>query len=67
MVRDKISRNLDERLVVYAEKDLELLREKRKRAERIMRAFVNLNAPFVLHGSVARGDVHERSDIDIAF
>ncbi|MGB9725792.1 MAG: nucleotidyltransferase domain-containing protein [Fervidicoccaceae archaeon] len=67
MVRDKISRNLDERLVVYAEKDLELLREKRKRAERIMRALVNLNAPFVLHGSVARGDVHERSDIDIAF
>ncbi|MGC8679331.1 MAG: nucleotidyltransferase domain-containing protein, partial [Fervidicoccaceae archaeon] len=42
-------------------------REKRKRAERIMRALVNLNAPFVLHGSVARGDVHERSDIDIAF
>ncbi|MGB9784317.1 MAG: nucleotidyltransferase domain-containing protein [Fervidicoccaceae archaeon] len=67
MVRDKISRNLDERLVVYAEKDLELLRGKRKRAERIMRALVNLNAPFVLHGSVARGDVHERSDIDIAF
>jgi len=67
MAREKISRNFDERLVVYSERDLELLREKREAAEKIMSSLKSLSSSLVLHGSVARGDVHEKSDVDVAF
>ncbi|MCX8196488.1 MAG: nucleotidyltransferase domain-containing protein [Acidilobaceae archaeon] len=51
--------------VVYDERRWRVLREKREKAERIMRALLPTYSSLV-HGSVARGDVEEGSDVDVA-
>jgi predicted nucleotidyltransferase len=51
--------------IVYTEEMWELLNSKRKRAITLLEMFKKLN-PFV-YGSIARGDVNEKSDIDIIF
>ena len=51
--------------VVYDEKRWRLLQELRRKAERIMEALESFNLPCIVHGSIARGDVSEKSDIDI--
>jgi len=51
--------------VIYDERRWELLREFRMKAERIMEALESFNLPCIVHGSIARGDVSEKSDIDI--
>ena len=51
-------------LVVYDDKRWSLLREKREKAINVMRKLAHF-AP-VVHGSVARGDVREDSDVDVA-
>ncbi len=52
-----------EREVVYSEYHWRVLREKRDKAIRIMRALRELDP--IVHGSVARGDVNPESDVDI--
>ncbi|MFX0166666.1 MAG: nucleotidyltransferase domain-containing protein [Candidatus Hodarchaeota archaeon] len=54
-------------IITYSEDNWTLLKNKRANAKKLLELFVNegLN-PFV-YGSIARGDVHESSDIDIVF
>ncbi|MCE4625376.1 MAG: nucleotidyltransferase domain-containing protein [Desulfurococcales archaeon] len=51
--------------VEYSEEHWRLLREKRRKAAMVMRALQPLQAEIIVHGSVARGDVREDSDIDV--
>ncbi len=51
--------------VVYDEKRWKLLAELRSEATRIMRALAQSHLNSVVHGSIARGDVTEKSDIDV--
>ena len=53
------------RSVVYTEKDWTLLRSKREKALNIIMLFEHFK-PY-LYGSIARGNVHEESDVDIIF
>jgi len=51
--------------VVYDEKHWELLRELRSKAVQIMEVLERSHLPSIVHGSIARGDVSEKSDIDV--
>ena len=55
------------KVVEYTTQDWEILRKKRNRAKFLLKMFLKegLN-PFII-GSVARGDVHRDSDIDLVF
>lgn len=64
MPREKISSRGEEYEVVYSEETWNLLREKREQAMKLMKCLQGLVDP-IIHGSVARGDVHAKSDIDI--
>uniref|UniRef100_A0A7J3SMB1 DNA polymerase subunit beta n=1 Tax=Fervidicoccus fontis TaxID=683846 RepID=A0A7J3SMB1_9CREN len=66
MVKEKITRYTDERIITYTKKELEILQTKRDQAKRIMNILKKSGLNSILHGSLARGDVHEKSDIDIA-
>lgn len=54
------------REVVYDERRWELLRRKRKEALPILESATKIFEGSLLHGSLARGDVKEESDIDVA-
>ena len=51
--------------VVYNEERWKLLCELRKKAKKIMEALEKFNLSCIVHGSIARGDVTAKSDIDI--
>jgi len=51
--------------VVYSEKHWDLLRELRVKAIKIMETLNQFHLYSIVHGSIARGDVSEKSDIDI--
>jgi len=51
--------------VVYNEKRWKLLKELRAKAVQIMEILDYSNIPSIVHGSIARGDVSEKSDIDV--
>jgi predicted nucleotidyltransferase len=51
--------------VAYSEKRWELLEELRNKAIDIMEPLEAANLPCIVHGSIARGDVSTKSDIDI--
>jgi len=51
--------------IVYSEKRWILLREMREKAIEIMDALETANLNCVTHGSIARGDVSTKSDIDV--
>jgi len=53
--------------VTYSEHDWALLKNKRANAIKLLELFVREGFNPYIHGSVARGDVHESSDIDIIF
>jgi len=56
------------RKVIYDSQRWELLRRKRALALKLMKTLANCGmSGAVVHGSVARGDVEEDSDVDIAF
>lgn len=61
----KIARRIEYREVVYDERRWSILREKRNIAKRIMRALRSMGLYSVIHGSIARGDVDENSDVDV--
>jgi predicted nucleotidyltransferase len=58
-------KRVDQVEVVYSEKRWRLLKGLRNKAVEIMEALENANLFCVVHGSVARGDVSEKSDIDV--
>jgi len=51
--------------VVYDEKHWKLLRELRSKAVQLMEVLDRSHLPSIVHGSIARGDVSEKSDIDV--
>jgi len=51
--------------VFYSAEHWRLLSELRSRAVRVMEALEKARLPCIVHGSIARGDVSPRSDIDI--
>ncbi|MEM3760420.1 MAG: nucleotidyltransferase domain-containing protein [Candidatus Bathyarchaeia archaeon] len=61
----KPERRLEYREVVYDAKRWSLLENFRRKATRIMEALEIFNLESIIHGSIARGDVNEKSDIDI--
>ena len=54
-----------ERVVEYSEEDWRRLERKRRLAVEIMRALAPLRVEVIVHGSVARGDVKDTSDVDV--
>jgi len=66
MSRNKILRNYFN-TVIYSENHLELLHEKRERSKILLHMFVKEGLDPFVYGSIARGDVHDNSDIDIGF
>jgi len=51
--------------VVYSEKHWSLLRELRAKATKIMEVLNQFHLYSIVHGSIARGDVSKKSDIDV--
>ncbi len=65
MVREKIERRGEYRVVVYDESRWNLLRKLRRETLKIMEALITQRIHCITHGSIARGDVHTNSDIDV--
>ncbi|MEM2105997.1 MAG: nucleotidyltransferase domain-containing protein [Candidatus Bathyarchaeia archaeon] len=61
----KPERRLEQREVVYDARRWLLLKEFRAKAMRLMEALEKFHLNAIVHGSIARGDVHEGSDIDV--
>ena len=61
----KPERRLEYREVVYDVERWNLLEEFRQKSERIMEALEVFHLESIVHGSIARGDVNSKSDIDI--
>jgi len=66
MHKEKIQRETDTS-VIYSDKQWRLLESKRLRALQILEMFSNESFIPYIYGSVARGNVHQDSDIDIVF
>ena len=66
MRKEKILRDHHD-LVIYSREDWAILKEKRKNAAKLLEIFTKEGFNPFLHGSIARGDAHETSDIDIVF
>jgi len=65
MPRNKVKRVPEYREVIYDDKRWKLLKEKRRIAIKLMEALKNCGLTSIVHGSVARGDVRETSDVDV--
>ncbi|MGQ9530628.1 MAG: nucleotidyltransferase domain-containing protein [Candidatus Bathycorpusculaceae bacterium] len=61
----KPKRRLEYQEVIYDAKRWNLLEGFRRKTMRIMDAFEKCHLESIVHGSIARGDVNEKSDIDI--
>jgi hypothetical protein len=61
----KPEKRADTREVIYSSARWALLREYREKAMQIMTALENFHLQTLTHGSIARGDVNKKSDIDI--
>ena len=66
MKKEKILREHYE-AIIYSKEDWALLKDKRSSAMKLLEIFTKEGFNPFIHGSVARGDVHETSDIDIIF
>ncbi|MET1125145.1 MAG: nucleotidyltransferase domain-containing protein [Archaeoglobaceae archaeon] len=53
------------RVVEYSDEHWELLELKRRRAREVMEELQKNGLPSIVYGSIARGDVKEKSDVDI--
>lgn len=51
--------------IIYSEKHLELLHEKREKSKILLDMFVREGVNPFIYGSIARGDIHNDSDIDL--
>ncbi len=65
MVREKVKKIVEYREIVYDSKRWRLLRELRNEALSILEALQTNGITAIVHGSIARGDVWEGSDIDV--
>ncbi|MET1160226.1 MAG: nucleotidyltransferase domain-containing protein [Thermoprotei archaeon] len=65
MVREKVQRRPEYREVIYTDEHWNLLKRMRMEAIRILKILSKAGIRGYAHGSIARGDVKETSDIDI--
>jgi hypothetical protein len=61
----KPERRLEYREVVYDARRWSLLEDFRRKATKIMETLEIFNLESIVHGSIARGDVNKKSDIDV--
>ncbi len=61
----KPERHLEFREIVYDSRRWNLLKDFRQKAIRIMEALGTFHLESIVHGSIARGDVNEKSDVDV--
>jgi len=66
MKKEKILRNHNE-TINYSKDDWILLKSKRSDALKLLEIFIKEGFNPYTHGSIARGDVHKSSDVDIIF
>lgn len=66
MKKNKILRN-HYNSIIYSKNDWALLNKKRLNAIKLLKIFTKEGFNPFVYGSIARGDVHENSDIDIVF
>ncbi len=64
-MKEKVSRVFDRVKVVYDEDRWELLSSLREKARKVLKTLMSYQIDCYVHGSVARGDVDEGSDVDI--
>lgn len=62
---EKPLRRLEFKEVVYTNEKWRLLEELRTKAVRLMEALEKFNLESIVHGSIARGDITEKSDVDV--
>jgi len=62
---EKPERRLEYRELIYDVERWNLLEEFRQKSEQIMEALEIFHLESVVHGSIARGDVNKKSDIDV--
>lgn len=64
-MRVKVSKIGEEREVIYQEERWEILASLRELAREVMSSLMEFEIDSMAHGSIARGDVHRRSDVDV--
>jgi predicted nucleotidyltransferase len=64
-VAKKPPKRVEYREVVYDAKRWTILKKLRERAKHVMEALESAHIESIVHGSIARGDVTEKSDIDV--
>ncbi|MCX8169241.1 MAG: nucleotidyltransferase domain-containing protein [Candidatus Methanomethylicia archaeon] len=64
-MREKVVIKGDSREVVYSQEHWKLFHNLREKTRRIMEVLAVNGINCIVHGSIARGDVHRNSDIDI--
>ncbi len=65
MVREKVKKVVEYREIVYDSKHWKLLKKLRGEAKSILEALQTSGITAIVHGSIARGDVWEGSDVDV--
>ncbi|MHA1338712.1 MAG: nucleotidyltransferase domain-containing protein [Promethearchaeota archaeon] len=65
MPRMKINYSQDEREIIYSDEHWKIFKQKRELAREICEPFYKEHIPFLIYGSIARGDVNPNSDLDI--
>lgn len=65
MPRTKINYRSDQIEEVYSDAHWDILKKKREHAQRICGKLNKRGLPLLVYGSLARGDVHDESDLDI--
>jgi len=53
------------KLIEYSEDRWKILKRKRERAREVMESLLSFGVESITYGSIARGDVNEKSDVDI--
>ncbi|MEM3459398.1 MAG: nucleotidyltransferase domain-containing protein [Candidatus Bathyarchaeia archaeon] len=61
----KPERHVEYREIVYDAERWSLLKEFRQKATQLMEALESFHLESVVHGSIARGDVNKKSDVDV--
>jgi len=61
----KPERRLEHREVIYDAERWSLLKRFRQKSMQIMEALENFHLESIVHGSIARGDVNKKSDVDV--
>ncbi len=63
--KHKVSRKPEFKEVIYSDREWKLLRKLRRKALEVMEVLVRCGLKPITHGSIARGDVDEGSDVDV--